>query len=85
MRQQQLAGHVADGPDAGHAGGKFFINLNETFAVQLHAGFFQAKTGGIGAETNGYQACSASMDFARVALTLTITPFWIFDSFTCGR
>ena len=55
MRQQQLAGHIPDGPHAGHIGGAVIIHLDEAALGEGNPGFLQAEILGVGAEPGGHQ------------------------------
>ena len=55
MRQQQFAGHIPDGPHAGHIGGAEIIHLDEAALGEGDPGFLQAQILGVGAEAGCQQ------------------------------
>ena len=55
MRQQQLPGHIANRPDAGHVGRHALVDLDEAALGQLDADFFQPQVLAVGAEADRQQ------------------------------
>ncbi len=55
MRQHQLGGHVADGPDAGHVGRHALVDLDRAALAQLDTQLLQTQALAVGPEADGNQ------------------------------